>query len=114
MAEKIPNKSSGFLLTNSGIWCIILVRMQTNVRIGTDLRRHRLNCAKDREMKEKKLFMASCPVCGRGLFKGAADSYVESGCPKCKSFLKIQFTASGFEAHVTENISHSPAAEEKK
>ena len=65
-------------------------------------------------MKEKKLFMASCPVCGRGLFKGAADSYVESGCPKCKSFLKIQFTASGFEAHVAENISHSPAAEEMK
>lgn len=44
---------------------------------------------------ENKLFMASCPICGRSLFKGKADSYVEGGCPKCKNYLKISFADDG-------------------
>lgn len=52
------------------------------------------------------IFMASCPVCGRSLFKGKADSYIEGGCPKCKNYLIISFTDNGFTATVSEK---SPA-----
>lgn len=44
---------------------------------------------------DKKVFLASCPVCGRSLFRGSPDSYIEGGCPKCKSYLQISFTAEG-------------------
>lgn len=46
-------------------------------------------------MDNKKIYLASCPVCGRSLFKGSPDSYIEGGCPKCKSYLQISYTASG-------------------
>ena len=50
---------------------------------------------------DKKLYMASCTVCGRSLFKGKADSYMEGGCPKCKSYLQITFTAGGVKCVVS-------------
>lgn len=57
---------------------------------------------------EKKVFMASCPVCGRSLFKGTPDSYIEGGCPKCKSYLQISYTLDGVQSVV------SVAQEEKQ
>lgn len=44
----------------------------------------------------KSVFVASCPICGRVLFKGRPSSYVESGCPKCGKYLKISFSENGF------------------
>ncbi len=44
---------------------------------------------------KNQLFMASCPVCGRSIFKGTANSYIEGGCPKCKNFLQISYTNDG-------------------
>lgn len=44
---------------------------------------------------EEKIYMASCPVCGRSLFKGRSNSYIEGGCPKCKKYLQISFTEDG-------------------
>lgn len=49
---------------------------------------------------EKKVYMASCPVCGRSLFKGKPDSYIEGGCPKCKNYLQISYTADGVQSFV--------------
>ena len=49
---------------------------------------------------EKQVYMASCPVCGRSLFKGKPDSYIEGGCPKCKNYLQIQYTAEGVKSTV--------------
>ncbi len=46
-------------------------------------------------MKNSK-YMASCPVCGHGLFRGQPGSYLEGGCPKCREYLKIAFTEDGF------------------
>ncbi len=51
---------------------------------------------------EQKVFMASCPICGRVLFKGKPDSYIEGGCPKCKSYLQISYTAGGVQSIVRE------------
>ena len=50
-------------------------------------------------------FVASCPVCGRVLFKGSPSSYLECGCPKCKEYLRVCFTFTGFEASVIEKKS---------
>lgn len=47
---------------------------------------------------EKSVFVASCPICGRSLFKGSPNSYVETGCPKCGEYLKISFCENGFQA----------------
>ena len=44
---------------------------------------------------DKKVYLASCPVCGRSLFRGSPDSYIEGGCPKCKNYLQISFTPEG-------------------
>ena len=46
------------------------------------------------------IYIASCPVCGRSLFKGKPNSYMEGGCPKCKEYLQITFTDTGFSASV--------------
>lgn len=51
-------------------------------------------------MEEKTTYMASCPICGRSLFKGKPDSYIEGGCPKCKSYLQIQYTTEGVKSAV--------------
>lgn len=48
----------------------------------------------------KNIFMASCPICGRSLFKGVANSYIEGGCPKCKNYLQISYTADGVKSVV--------------
>lgn len=45
--------------------------------------------------------MASCPICGRSLFKGTADSYIEGGCPKCKNYLQITYTQEGVKSIVS-------------
>ena len=47
---------------------------------------------------QKSVYTASCPICGRVLFKGSPDSYIEGGCPKCGEYLKISFTDCGFNA----------------
>ena len=49
---------------------------------------------------DKNIFMASCPICGRSLFKGTSNSYIEGGCPKCKNYLKISYTANGVQSVV--------------
>lgn len=49
---------------------------------------------------ENKVFMASCPICGRSLFKGKPDSYIEGGCPKCKNYLQISYTPDGVQSVV--------------
>lgn len=49
---------------------------------------------------DKNVFMASCPVCGRSLFKGTPDSYIEGGCPKCKNYLQISYTPNGVRSVV--------------
>ena len=49
---------------------------------------------------ENKVFLASCPICGRSLFKGKPDSYVEGGCPKCKNYLQISYTQDGVQSVV--------------
>jgi len=50
---------------------------------------------------DKNIFMASCPICGRSLFKGTADSYIEGGCPKCKNYLQITYTQEGVKSIVS-------------
>ena len=42
---------------------------------------------------EKTVYVASCPICGRVLFKGSPRSYVEAGCPKCGEYIKKYITA---------------------
>ena len=49
---------------------------------------------------EKKVFMASCPICGRSLFKGKTESYIEGSCPKCKNYLRIFYTLDGVKSVV--------------
>lgn len=44
----------------------------------------------------KQTYISSCPICGRTLFKGAPNSYIEGGCPKCKEYLKISFYDTGY------------------
>lgn len=48
-----------------------------------------------------KTFMASCPICGRSLFKGKPNSYIEGGCPKCYNYLQIYYTSEGVQSIVT-------------
>lgn len=43
---------------------------------------------------------ASCPICGRGLFRGRPRSYVEGNCPKCGKHLEIQFFDRGVQVMV--------------
>ena len=50
---------------------------------------------------EKNIYMASCPICGRTLFKGTQNSYIEGGCPKCKNYLQITYTPEGVKAIVS-------------
>lgn len=57
---------------------------------------------------EKNVFMASCPVCGRSLFKGKPDSYIEGGCPKCKNYIKISFTPDGVQSKVSDPQTKEP------
>ena len=48
----------------------------------------------------KRTYISSCPVCGRTLFKGTPSSCIEVGCPKCKEYLKINFTDAGYQVCV--------------
>lgn len=47
-------------------------------------------------------FKASCPVCGRNLFRGATMSFVEGNCAKCGAFLKITYLENGVTVIVEE------------
>lgn len=49
---------------------------------------------------EKTIYLASCPVCGRALFKGSPNSYIEGGCPKCKNYVQIEYTAEGVQTNI--------------
>ncbi len=49
---------------------------------------------------ENNIFMASCPICGRSLFKGKPNSYIEGSCPKCKNYLQISYTTLGVQSIV--------------
>ena len=49
---------------------------------------------------EEKVFVASCPICGRSLFKGKPSSCIEGACPKCKNYLQILYTPDGVQAAV--------------
>lgn len=44
---------------------------------------------------EQVKYKASCPVCGRNLFKGIPNSYIEGNCPKCGSFIQVNFNDRG-------------------
>ena len=46
------------------------------------------------------VYIACCPVCGRTLFRGSADSYIEGGCPKCRNYIQITYKADGIRAVV--------------
>ena len=56
---------------------------------------------------EKITYVASCPICGRVLFKGSPSSYIEGGCPKCGEYLKITFSENGFYVLVNKINTHS-------
>lgn len=56
---------------------------------------------KDLIEEPKLVYMASCPICGRVLFKGKPNSYVETGCPKCGRYLMISFLEDGFNVVTT-------------
>ena len=51
---------------------------------------------------ENVIFLASCPVCGRSLFKGSPLSYMELGCPKCKTYLSVKIEENGIMTTVKE------------
>lgn len=51
---------------------------------------------------EKTSYLACCPICGRSLFRGKPDSYIEGGCPKCKNYLHISFTKEGVQSEVSD------------
>lgn len=50
-------------------------------------------------MDNEKL-KASCPVCGRNLFRGSENSCVEGYCPKCKSHIEVIFFSAGVRSTV--------------
>lgn len=51
---------------------------------------------------EKIIFSASCPICGRTLFKGSPSSYMELSCPKCKAYLSVNVENDGVRIHLKE------------
>ena len=51
---------------------------------------------------EEIIFTAGCPICGRTLFKGIPNSYIEGVCPKCKSYLHIYYTEGGIKIIINE------------
>ena len=52
---------------------------------------------------EKSILLASCPVCGRTLFRGTPNSYMEGGCPKCREYLKVTFNDNGVSVSLVKN-----------
>lgn len=43
---------------------------------------------------------ASCPVCGRNLFRGSENSCVDGYCPKCGNHIEVVFFPSGVSSTV--------------
>ncbi len=60
----------------------------------------------------KTVYLASCPVCGRSLFKGKPESYIEGVCPKCKKYLQVLYTSDGVQANVYETQQNEGVREE--
>ncbi len=52
---------------------------------------------------QEKVLMASCPICGRTLFRGKPNSYIEGSCPKCKQYLQISYQMEGVQLRVSDN-----------
>lgn len=52
------------------------------------------------EMETEK-YKASCPICGRNLFRGTPSSHVEVNCPKCGAFLQVAFEQNGYTVETT-------------
>lgn len=57
----------------------------------------------------QRVYLSSCPVCGRTLFKGTPDSCIEGGCPKCKEYLKIKFHDTGYQVCIIKHDEEMPA-----
>ncbi|MFR1517323.1 MAG: hypothetical protein ACLSVG_00890 [Clostridia bacterium] len=51
-------------------------------------------------MEDEVAYKASCPVCGRNLFRGSSGSKIDAYCPKCKKLLKISFLGDGVTVKV--------------
>lgn len=49
-------------------------------------------------------YKASCPVCGRNLFKGTPNSYMEGNCPKCGTYLQILFETNGYKIETGSSV----------
>ena len=65
-------------------------------------------------MEEKQFFISSCPICGRTLFKGTPNSYIEGACPKCKEYLKIHFNGTGYQVCILRQEKGIVASSENK
>ena len=61
--------------------------------------------------ERKCAYISSCPVCGRTLFKGTPNSYIEAGCPKCKEYLGISFSDTGYQVCVIDHDHSSVKSE---
>ncbi len=44
------------------------------------------------------MVIASCPVCGKVLFRGSPQSKIEGSCPKCGEYLTVTYFENGFNA----------------
>jgi len=51
-------------------------------------------------MEEVYKYLASCPVCGRNLFRGSPKSENKGNCPKCKNELLICYLENGMQITV--------------
>ena len=47
---------------------------------------------------------ASCPICGKNLFKANQNAELECNCPKCNSYLTFLFINNGITVMVNSDI----------
>lgn len=52
-------------------------------------------------MQAEYKYKASCPICGRNLFRGSPESVIEGNCPKCGSALVIRYSNTGVAVTVS-------------
>lgn len=52
-------------------------------------------------MQAEYKYKASCPICGRYLFRGSPESVIEGNCPKCGSALVIRYSNTGVAVTVS-------------
>ena len=60
-------------------------------------------------MEDEYKYKASCPICGRNLFRGSPESVIEGNCPKCGNDLIIRYMNTG----VAVTVSVSDVKQEK-